>query len=118
MKQLNTALTACLISIIGAVFLLTLTMGVAFADDPETGIADIPPAELPAAEDNEPPPFDEGVRCKRTRKTGSNRIIRVCTTRSQREEAKSASNEFLREQQLRQETFMIETAREGGVSPN
>ena len=91
-------------------------MGVAFADDPETGIADIPPAELPAAEDNEPPPFDEGVRCKRTRKTGSNRIIRVCTTRAQREGRKSASDVFLREQQLDQERYMIENADTGGIS--
>jgi hypothetical protein len=101
-------------SIICGVFLLTA--GATYADDNEISIADIPAEELPGVKE-EMKPFDEGRKCKRIRKTGSNRITRVCTTQAQRDEANSASNEFLREQQIRQERHMIENAAAGAPSP-
>jgi hypothetical protein len=87
------------------------------AGETDTDISSIPVEELPGAK-AEMEPLDEGKKCKRIRKTGSNRITRVCTTRAQREARAAESNEFLREQQLQQERFMIENAGEGGVSPN
>ena len=102
-----------------AVALFFAFTGVVLADDDvENTISKIPAEEAPGAKDNEIPEVDEGRRCKRTRKTGSNRITRVCTTRAQREARTAASNEFLKEQQLKQETYMIQNAGEGGVSAN
>ena len=59
----------------------------------------------------------EGVQCKRVRKTGSNRIQRVCTTREQRERASKESMEWQRESQIEQERINA-ASQDAGSSPN
>jgi hypothetical protein len=98
-----------------AILLLVFSgLGVA-ADKPDNEIATIPPEKLPGAQ-KEVANFDDGRKCKRIRKTGSNRITRVCTTSAERDARSAESNEFLREQQIRQERGIIENA-DTGIAP-
>jgi len=117
MKLFPALLSRPAISVLAFVIFFTLSSTMVAAEEPDPTIANIPVEELPGAEDNEVPEVDEGRKCKRIRKTGSNRITRVCTTRAQREEANSASAEFLREQQMDQERYMIENANAGAPTP-
>ena len=59
----------------------------------------------------------EGVKCKRVRRTGSNRLVRRCTTAAQREEAERDSLEYHNRKSLEREREQISAAQGAAGKP-
>ena len=120
-------LTKIALSIFGGFALLASSISLASEPAPDPQFDDPATVILLAAKDerekknkrNKKNKADkEGVQCKRVRKTGSNRIQRVCTTRKQREKANEESTAWLHEQQREQERIEAASQDTGSVSPN
>lgn len=103
--------------VVGTILLFSTNVIFAETEEAASSLANIPLEELPGAQEQEVVTFDEGRKCKRTRKTGSNRITRVCTTRAEREKAHNESTAWLREKQLEQERLLIDYRDTGSVTP-